>query len=131
MLTRIKQTSLPNLQSLVSVLLKVLLQTVTALAIQPPPVAPVNGSPSTAQAQEQDAQAATASRVNATAPPNASGVEKPALPPRPVELSPAEFDRLRTQEIMVKGVSSILLLLLKWFKLSREFINLREEKSTR
>ena len=35
-----------------------------------------------------------------------------------------ELDAIRAQEIMAKAVSGILILLLKWFKLSRELANM-------
>lgn len=37
----------------------------------------------------------------------------------PVELTPEEIDAARTREISAKAVSGILLLLLKWLKVSR------------
>lgn len=40
------------------------------------------------------------------------------------EPSPEELDAARTREITQKAVSAIMLLLLKWFKLSRESSNL-------
>lgn len=38
----------------------------------------------------------------------------------PPELSPEELDATRTREITAKAVSGIMLLLLKWLKLSRK-----------
>ena len=38
----------------------------------------------------------------------------------PVEMTPEEADSARTREISAKAVSGILLLLLKWLKISRK-----------
>jgi hypothetical protein len=42
--------------------------------------------------------------------------------PEPVELSPEEIEATRTREITAKAVTGILLLLLKWLKVSRKDI---------
>jgi hypothetical protein len=39
------------------------------------------------------------------------------------ELSPEELDAARTREITSKAMTGILLLLLKWLRLSREWLN--------
>ncbi len=41
-----------------------------------------------------------------------------------MNLSDEELDNIRMQEILAKSVSGILILLLKWFKLSRKYCNL-------
>lgn len=38
------------------------------------------------------------------------------------ELSPEEMDAARTREITTKAMTGILLLLLKWLRISREFL---------
>ena len=40
----------------------------------------------------------------------------------------SEVDDLRTREIQGKAVSGILILLLKWFKVSREFLVMHDSK---
>lgn len=108
------------MQSLIIVLMKVLLQTVTALTMQLGNANLANPSPSTATLPDPEKTGARGAQVNGGHNAATPGTTAPAAPPAVVpELSPQDFDRLRTQEIMIKAVSSILLLLLKWFKLSR------------
>jgi hypothetical protein len=40
--------------------------------------------------------------------------------PEPEELSPEEIDATRTREITAKAMTGVLLLLLKWLRLSRK-----------
>lgn len=49
--------------------------------------------------------------------------EQQAMPnagPEPRELSPEELDATRSREIMTKAATGTILLLLKWFKVTRE-----------
>lgn len=54
-------------------------------------------------------------RVNGTSTNSSANMDSP-------ELSPEELDSARTREITAKAVSGIMLLLLKWLKLSRKFL---------
>ncbi|KAF7548229.1 hypothetical protein G7046_g8750 [Stylonectria norvegica] len=100
--------ALPHLQSLVIVLLRPILLNVTAIiSQQPPPMPPgmagrganpgPNGGPMANKAQDMPGQNGTRE-----------------LP----EPSPEEVDAARTREITSKAMTGILLLLLKWLRLS-------------
>ncbi|KAF2261660.1 protein required for hyphal anastomosis [Lojkania enalia] len=95
--------ALPHLQSLVIVLIKAILAHVTALVTQ------ANG-PNGLQSgfQFQDNQNGTAPR------PDTNGVNGHLASSSTNE----ELDAMRTQEILDKAVSGILILLLKWWKVS-------------
>lgn len=102
--------ALPHLQSVVMVLLKVILSNVTALITQ---VNGQNGLQSGYQTQEtQNGSLYKQFEVNGSSNP---------LQPDAVHSSPEELDAVRLQEIMAKAVSGILILLLKWFKVSRTY----------
>ncbi|KAF1811150.1 N1221-domain-containing protein [Eremomyces bilateralis CBS 781.70] len=90
---RFYRDNLPCLQSLVMVLLKVILTNVTALITQ------VNGQ----NGME-------------------NGTVANGLHPDTASSSNEELDAVRSQEITAKAVSGILILLLKWFKVSRKLI---------
>lgn len=87
---------------------RVLLQTVTTLVTQP---GVPNGSPSVQQASDQNGLAKADVQEDII-----TELEKPII------LSTEDVDVARSHEIMNKAVSAILMLLLKWFKLSRELI---------
>jgi hypothetical protein len=118
---------LPHLQSLVIVLLKAVLANVTALITQPG-----NG-------QQGGLGPGYRSEVNLRAN-NGSGQpqnrqQDPANIPLPNTVDPAdlpidEVEALRSREITAKAVSGILLILLKWFKVSRELHNLSSRNVT-
>ncbi|EQB47947.1 hypothetical protein CGLO_12864 [Colletotrichum gloeosporioides Cg-14] len=106
--------SLPHLQSLVIVLLRPILMNVTAVLSQPaagqqhPSMAGrgangmVNGGPGPNRPQQpQD-------------PSSAASGGPPELP----EMSPEEVDASRSREITTKAITGILLLLLKWLRVS-------------
>ncbi|KAL0944049.1 transmembrane hyphal anastomosis protein ham2 far11 [Colletotrichum truncatum] len=106
--------SLPHLQSLVIVLLRPILLNVTAVLSQPaaaqqhPSMAGrgangmVNGGPGpNRQQQPQDPSSAVSGG-----------------PPELPEMSPEEVDAARSREITTKAITGILLLLLKWLKIS-------------
>lgn len=112
----LQREALPHLQSLVIVLLRPILANVTAIVAQQPPAQQqqppmagkmnpgVNGGPASQQ-RSQDGSA-------------------PSSQPEQPELSPEEVDAARTREITAKAMTAILLLLLKWLRLSRKFTHL-------
>ncbi|KAI9822226.1 MAG: Factor arrest protein 11 [Thelocarpon impressellum] len=118
-LTRAAQrNALPHLQSLVIVLLKVVLANVTSLITQPNGTTGQNGLAPGFQAHEQS---------NGVGPPRARGNtgsmqdplnEHNGGPADMAGLSIDELDAMRSREITSKAVSGLLLLLLKWFKVS-------------
>ncbi|GKU16528.1 unnamed protein product [Fusarium langsethiae] len=100
--------ALPHLQSLVIVLLRPILLNVTAIVSQQPQQAPpamgrgnpgMNGGPATNRQQQE-----------------ISGQNLPK-PPTP-ELTLEEVDAARTREITSKAMTGILILLLKWLRVS-------------
>jgi len=103
---------LPHLQSLIMVLLKTILSTVTALITQ------------TANGQNS-------APGNFTFPeaPNGTSAHKPetngvmnGLNLDAAHVSTEELDAVRIQEVTAKAASGILVLLLKWFKVSRKML---------
>ncbi|EME47887.1 hypothetical protein DOTSEDRAFT_42198 [Dothistroma septosporum NZE10] len=96
--------SLPHLQSVVIVLLKAVLQNVTDL------VTKGNGQ----NGLQAGIQFNDTTGANGTKPAE-NGVNGYTYS---IENTAEELDKLRTQEITAKALSAILLLLLKWFKLS-------------
>ena len=104
---------MPHLQSLVIVLLKAVLANVTALITQP-------------AGQSQGLAPGFRSEVNLRN--GAQGQNRqqdPASIPLPNTVDPAdlpidEIEAMRSREITAKAVSGILLILLKWFKVSRK-----------
>jgi hypothetical protein len=95
---------LPHLQSVVIVLLKAVLANVTALLMQPMQLPPQ----SALQANGAGPQRRPPEPMNPTAP----------VPVEVSELSNEDLNALRTREITGKAVSGIILILLKWFKVS-------------
>jgi len=99
-----QREALPSLQSLVIVLLK------SIMAIATNMINPQNG-------QQQGAQ--TGGRANGGQQVN-NGLNGPAKTD-PGSPSDSDVDEARSREIAAKAVTGILILLLKWFKLSRRF----------
>lgn len=102
------KSGLPHLQSVVMVLLKVILSNVTTLITQ---MSGQNGLQSGFQFQEGqngDGQQKI-DGLNGT-----NGVHQQTTPPTADEL-----DAIRNQEITAKAVSGVLIMLLRWFKVSR------------
>ena len=94
------------MQSIVIVLLKILLQTVTTLVTQPNMPGGLQSGFESPEQHPQDRSQANGDEAEAN--------QRPFL-------SANEWtNSVRSQEIMGKQVSGILILLLKWFKLSRE-----------
>lgn len=109
-----QQNSIPHLQSLVIVLLKAVLANVTALITQPQ------------IAQQQGLAPGFRSDVNlrGNGPQGQNRQQDPASIPLPTTVDPSELpieeiEAMRSREITAKAVSGILLMLLKWFKVSR------------
>lgn len=107
----LQRDALPHLQSLVIVLLRPILLNVTAIVSQQPQQVPqsmgrgnpgMNGGPATNR-QQQEIPGQT--------------LPKPPTP----ELTLEEVDAARTREITSKAMTGILILLLKWLRVSREF----------
>ncbi|KAF2660835.1 protein required for hyphal anastomosis [Lophiostoma macrostomum CBS 122681] len=98
------RTSLPGMQSLIIVLIKGILAHVTALVTQS---TATNGLQSGFQFQENQNGATT------------NGVHTNGVNGHHASVSTNdELDAMRTQEILDKAVSGILILMLKWFKIS-------------
>lgn len=103
---------MPHLQSLVIVLLKAVLANVTALITQPMGQGLAPGFRSEVNLRN-GAQGQARQQDPANIPlPN---------PVDPSELPIDDIEALRSREITAKAVSGILLILLKWFKVSRMF----------
>jgi hypothetical protein len=107
----LQRDALPHLQSLVIVLLRPILLNVTAIVSQQPQQVPpamgrgnpgMNGGPATNR-QQQELPGQT--------------LPKPPTP----ELSLEEVDAARMREITSKAMTGILILLLKWLRVSRKF----------
>lgn len=104
------------MQSLVIVLLKAILSNVTALITQPHFSQPHPGSNFHAN-------------VRANGPQGPRRQQEPAnmsnnITVETSQLSADDLEALRSREITSKAVSGILLMLLKWFKVSRSCIGL-------
>lgn len=110
------------------VLLKAILANVTALITQP----------TTAQPQQQNGlqpgyQSESNLRNSGVGQRRPVHTQESQNPPQPVasdvrELPLDELEALRQREITLKTVSGILLVLLKWFKVSCKFLNAFELK---
>lgn len=109
-----QRNALPHLQSLIIVLIKAILTHVTALVTQS---SGANGLQS--GFQYQDNQNGAAGR-------DMNGINGHSNTPATNE----ELDAMRTQEVMDKAVTGTLMLILKWFKVSRKPANLFGEIET-
>jgi hypothetical protein len=107
-LTTEQRNALPNLQSLIIVLIKAILAHVTALVTQS---SGANGLQSGFQFQDNQ-NGTTSGR------PDMNGINGHSNPVATNE----ELDAMRTQEVLDKAVTGSLILILKWFKLSRKLI---------
>lgn len=98
--------TLPNLQSLVIVMMKVMLTNVQDIAIR-------SGN------LQDTGQAGGLNRTRSN--PNMAQnqtLPMPPPPPRPEEMTLEDLDNVRSREISQKAVSGAIFLLLKWFKVS-------------
>lgn len=101
-----QHNALPNLQSLIIVLIKAILTHVTALVTQS---SGANGLQSGFQFQENQ-NGTTSGR------PDMSGMNAQGN----LVATNEEVDSVRTQEVLDKAVTGSLILILKWFKISRK-----------
>ena len=105
----LQKKALPNLQSVVIVLLKAILQNVTAIIAQ-----------GVSQQHPGLANRGPNGNVNGQSGANrqdgANGANSPLSPEPSIE----DIDASRTREITAKAATGIMLLMLKWFKLSRK-----------
>lgn len=98
--------ALPDLQSLIIVMMKVMLTNVQDIAVR-------NGG------LQETAQTGGLSRTKS----NSNVAQNPSLPippppPRPAEMALEDLDNVRSREISQKAVSGAIFLMLKWFKVS-------------
>lgn len=100
--------ALPDLQSFIIVMMKVMLTNVQDIAVR-------NNQLQESQSL-QGALNRSKSTQNLSNPPNA--IPNPPSPPRPSEISLDDLDNIRTREISQKAISACLFLMLKWFKIS-------------
>lgn len=105
----LQKKALPNLQSVVIVLLKAILQNVTAIIAQ-----------GVSQQHPGLANRGPNGHVNGQHGVNrqdgANGANSPPAPEPSIE----DIDASRTREITAKAATGIILLMLKWFKVSRK-----------
>lgn len=102
------------MQSLVIVLLKAILSNVTALIVQPP-----IGQGSSFHADGNGRSNGPQGPRRQQEPPNLTNNG----PVEPSQLPVDDLEAMRSREITSKAVSGILLMLLKWFKVSRSYIH--------
>ena len=104
-----KHQALPNLQSLIIVMLKTTLVNVQAIAQQ-------NGDLNAAapEANIQGNLPKTKSSMSLSQSNPASGMD--------ASISDEDLDNIRLREVAHKAISGALILMLKWFKLSRKFL---------
>ena len=111
---RAQRGALPDLQSLVVVLWKELFQNVSALVTNSSPTNQVNGEDGIEAGMRRKTNANSSASLNALA----NGHPEPE---DPMERSIEATNEIRSREITAKTVSGIILILLKWFKVSRMF----------
>lgn len=100
--------ALPDLQSLVIVLMKVMLTNVQDIAVR-----------NTQLQESQSLQGAlNRSKSNNNLNNAASAIPNPPSPPRPNEMPLEDLDSIRTREVSQKAISACIFLMLKWFKIS-------------
>ncbi|KAK5088295.1 Factor arrest protein 11 [Lithohypha guttulata] len=100
--------ALPDLQSLIIVMMKVMLTNVQDISVR-----------NTQLQETQNLQGAlhrSKSTSNLNNAPNT--IPNPPSPPRPSEMTLDDLDNIRTREVSQKAISACLFLMLKWFKIS-------------
>ncbi|RMD43683.1 hypothetical protein DV735_g1414, partial [Chaetothyriales sp. CBS 134920] len=98
--------ALPDMQSLVIVLMKVMLSNVQDIAIR-------SGLP-----QDGNQSAGGLNRTKSNSNVTAQTLPMPPPPPKPSDMSIKELDHVRSREINQKAVSALIFLMIKWFKMS-------------
>jgi len=110
-----QQDSIPHFQSLVIVLLKAILANVTALITQP-----IGGQQNNMPSYRSDPNL----RAGGPGQPMNRQQDPASIPlpnsADPLEMPIEDIEALRSREITAKAVSGILLVILKWFKVSRK-----------
>ena len=104
------------------VLLKLLLATVSATTTNQQQPANPNGFPPGMLSRTIGFILMEGTRIDG---PVLAAQEQPPMPPPSID----EIDVIRHREITSKAVSAIILLTLKWFKVSRKFVNVRQSCS--
>jgi len=99
--------ALPDLQSLMIVMMKVMLTNVQDIAVR---------NNQLQESQNQGGLNRSKSSNNLNNAPNT--IPNPPSPPRPSEISVDDLDNIRSREISQKAISACLFLMLKWFKIS-------------
>ena len=97
--------ALPDLQSLVIVLMKVMLANVQDIAIR-------NGN------LQETSHPTGLNRTKSNSNVTQQQLPMPPPPPKPSELNIEDLDNIRSREISQKAVSGLIFLLLKWLKIS-------------
>lgn len=112
-----KHNCLPYLQSLAIVFWKVIVANVSTL------VSPANGPnriPSSFSFVEDNADAQGKRRSNINPVNGLANGQASESPEGAADIAAEELNAVRAREITSKAVSGVLLMLLKWFKISRE-----------
>lgn len=113
-----QKEALPHLQSLVIVLLKAIVAIASNL------VSPPQNGAQQQQPQQQPAPGAQNGRPNGVGPGQANaanGVNGAGHQGELMSPQDGDLDEVRSREIAAKAVTGILIMLLKWLKISREF----------
>jgi Domain of unknown function (DUF3402) len=117
MLTLIKRRILPQLQSMIIVLLKILLSNITILGNMN---TAANGMPAATEIDDS-LEDKPLPKTNLNLSQQLTG---PSNGQPETEHDPQSFDELnsiRTREITSKAISGFMLTILKWFRISREY----------
>lgn len=105
--------ALPDLQSLIIVMMKVMLTNVQDIAVRNDGL--------------QDSMQSGGINRTKSNPNMAQSLPIPPVPPRPADMTLEDLDNVRSREISQKAVSGAIFLLLKWFKVSHvlkfEYLN--------
>ncbi|KAK6375740.1 uncharacterized protein PV06_01667 [Exophiala oligosperma] len=100
------QQALPDLQSLVIVMMKVMLTNVQDIAVRNGGLQDPSQTGGLSRSKSNSNMAQT------------QGLPMPPPPPRPAEMTLEDLDNVRSREISQKAVSGAIFLLLKWLKVS-------------
>lgn len=114
---RIKRTSLPHLQSLIIVLWKATFANVSALVSQSNGL---NGMQNGFNFSDENVDPQGKRKSNPNSAVQLNGTANAQLSEDGTDVVVDELNAIRSREITSKAVSGIILMLLKWFKLSRK-----------